>query len=451
MSNLTMIDFQIFPSQYEQTGDGRKCCWMGGRDPQKEGIVKLQPYETDAISGYTNPDWGFHLLATNEQDKYRLKYVKMSDPGGEWYGVTVDGKGKLTLTKWKEEKNQFIVKKLGAYYTLEFDNKHVECEGGYLGPTTDIQVWSITPPTQNEVKVYGDIPSGSFRMLWKFIKMDHLSGRDWVRNLAATSRKTDTLDRVFIPGTHDSGTEKNQAWYRTQYYTIPEQAAMGVRYFDLRVDKNWNIYHNTSSDITLKYVVDAVLDHLASHADEFFFLQITAEVPTGFSDRLFDYLKTNCPTVFPHVYLPDTIPTLENAKGKIFFIARYYAPAPHNDPAHPFKEHRMDWPDNTKDYANPSPFTGLKVYVQDKYEKVGLSEKFDDFIKPTLDKMFDRDSDWNINFTSLAIALRPLDAAKKINPWVANLLMWGTPPPAGALMVDEAQPGIIANIIAANF
>lgn len=451
MSNLTMIDFQIFPSQYEQDGNGNKCCWLGGRDSSNNAGVSLQPYQTDAISGNSNPEWAFHLLATGQSDQYNLKYAKMSEPLKYWYGVSVDG-GKLILKKWELD-TVFIVKKIGEYYTVEYGGKHAECENGNLGKDTSIDLWDIKPPTPQQVSVYSNIPTGSFRVLWKFIRMDHMSGRDWFTKLSATRSLTDKLDRLFIPGTHDSGTQKNTQWLKTQYHTIAEQAAMGVRYFDLRVANNWEIYHSGSySSIYLNYVVDTVVDHLTVHAGEFFFIQITAETPVGFSARLFDYLKANCPGVFPYVYLPDTIPTLKDAAKKIFFFARYQ-PAAHSDPAYPFKEHQIDWTDDTGgSNATNSPFATPQVYVQDRYKLVGDSNKFDNYITPTLyNKMFNRASDWTINFTSVSNVSYPLDAAWYINSWVANLLMWAAPLPCGILMIDGAETGNVANIIALNF
>ncbi len=450
MDNLNLIDFQIFPSQYEQDKNGYRCCWLGGRDPEKNVEVTLQPYQTDAIDGYTNPDWGFHLRSTGKPDQYYLKYVKMSAPLDYWYGVAVGG-GKLVLKKWTED-TVFIIKGIGEYYTLEYGGKHAECEDGYLGKNTSIDLWNIAPPTPEQVKVYDNIPAVSFRILWKFIKMDHMSGRDWVTKLRATKRKEVTLDRLFIPGTHDSGTEKNTQFNQTQFLTIPEQAAIGVRYFDLRVADNWQIYHGSDSDIDLKYVVDSVLDHLKNNPEEFFFLQISAQTPEGFSDRLYDYLEDNCVSVFSRVYMPDTIPTLENTVGgKIFFFARY-EPADHSKKTHSFKEHRIQWTDNTGgSEATYNPFTDRKVYVQDCYKFVGDSSKLNNYIIPTLyDKMFNKAAGWTINFTSVANKW-PIHSAEYLNPLVANLLMWTAPEPCGLLMIDDARQANVANIIALNF
>jgi hypothetical protein len=452
MNDLTLIDFQIFPSQYEQDGNGAKCCWMGGRDTSDTTPITLQPYQTDAIKGNTNPEWAFHLLATGNADEYRLKYVKMSEPLEEWYGVSVDNNA-LVLRKYKED-THFIVKKIGEYYTLEYQGKHVECTNGNLGKSTAIGLWDITPPTTQQVEDYKNIPQDTFRILWKFVKMSHISGPNWM-TLLSTTRSQETIDRLFIPGTHDSGTEKNSQWYQTQFQTIPEQVAMGVRYLDLRVAKNWEIYHEKSySGISLQYVVDTVLNHLDKHPDEFFFLQITPEDANGFSALLYDYLETKSPEVFNHVYMSSNIPTLEKAKGKIFFFARMYTPDSHSQKNHLFKEHPIDWPDNAPgSFATKIPFVSPQVYVQDRYSNEGDSSKFDNYIKPTLyNKMFSgKDPDWVINYTSVSNSEYPIHAAESINPWVANLLLWTKPKPSGVLMIDDARVGNIANIIALNF
>jgi hypothetical protein len=456
MSNLTMIDFQIFPSRYEQDGDGNKCCWLGGRNAADKAEVTLQPYKTDAISGNSNPEWGFHLLATGQPDECRLKYVKMSEPLKYWYGVSLNG-AKLIL-KDSVEDTHFIVKKIGEYYTLEYGDKHAECENGNLGKSTNIDLWDITPPTTDQLKVYDDIPFVSFRILWKFVKMDHISGRDWITKLSAAGRNLDTLDRLFIPGTHDSGTEKNTVVNQTQFLTIAEQVAIGVRYFDLRVGDDWQLYHGANSGIYLREVVKTVVDHRNAHPGEFFFLQITPETPARFSSRLIHYLIANCSglrggdcNVFPHVYLPDTIPKLQDAAGKIFFFARYH-PVPYNEPNYPFKEHEINWQDNTGGSdASPNPLAGAQVYVQDRYTNVLDPGKLNTYIIPTLKKkMFNKAPGWAINFTSVANK-NPIDSAKAINPNVANLLMWTTPKPCGIMMIDDARAGNVANIIALNF
>jgi hypothetical protein len=448
MNNLSLTDFQIFPSQYEEDGDGNKCCWLGGYQPSDNAEISLQPYKTDAISGNTNPKWGFHMGATGKPDEYRLKYVLMSDPLGQWHGVAVND-GKLVLKHWKEG-DVFIVKKIGQYYTVEYSGKHAECENGNLGKNTTIDLWNITPPTPQQVLVYNNIPAGSFRILWKFVKMDQMSGRDWLTRLNAAGRNKDKLDRLFIPGTHDSGTEENTQWLRTQCHTIAEQAAMGVRYFDLRVADNWKIYHNTSnSGIYLDYVVNTVVDHFKSHRDEFFFLQITPQTATGFSQRLFDYLGKYCTDVFAHIYLPDTMPTLEDAKGKVFFFARYQPDVV--DPK--FKEHQIEWQDNISGgNASINPFNSPQVYVQDRYDNESNDDKFKKYIVPTLDnKMFKGVTDWVINFTSVSNAAYPVYSSGNINPKVANLLMWAAPEPCGLLVMDYARVGSVANIIALNF
>ena len=451
MAALSLIDFEIFPSQYSQNGSGEKCCWLGGRPGSNKNRITLETYQTDAIAGHQNPEWGFHLLSTGNSDEYRLKYVKMSEPLKEWFGVVLEA-GKLVLHEYKDG-DIFTVKKLGAYYTLQASGGYVECESGSTGQATDIQIWNSTPPTAAQVATYSDIPEESFRLLWKFVKLAHMAGRNWISKIDP-SRIHQTIDRLFIPGTHDSGTEQNTQFNQTQFHTTAEQSAMGVRYFDLRVAKDWQLYHGSNSTITLKEVVRALVDHIDSHPSEFFILQITPEDAASFSTRLYAYLCTVDTHFFDkYAYLGSAMPSIHAAKGKIIFFARGYQPMQHGMPQFQF-EQAVEWKDNTEgSHATTKPFpaAGLRMYVQDCYSGAGDSYKFDSCITPTLDKMFKADtSHWYINFTSVANKY-PIDSAARINPWVANQLMWTESAPAGVLAIDDARPGSIANIIALNY
>lgn len=457
MSDHAMINFQIFPSQYEENGDGEKCCWLGGQPPTQDLLAQLKPYQTDAIPGRPNPDWGFHLLdAPGEPGKYRLKYVLMSDPNKWWYGVTVNGQGQLVLQA--TEGIHFTVKKLGAYYTLEYNGQFVESDNGNLGATTLIKTGTTTPPSLLAMSAYHTIPETTFRVLWKFIKMDHMSGREWQTKLLAIDKDL-TIDKIFFPGTHDSGTEGNTTVTdRCQYHTIPEQCAMGVRYFDLRVADDWDIYHGIAngggdSGINLKDVLDAVIDHLKHHGEEFFILQVSPETSTGFAQRLNQYLIDNFQLfINNYAYTTGVLPTLDTAKGKIIFFARGYDPIVHDDSGLQYQYH-IDWTDNIPGgYSSSDPFPHINAWIQDRYNLVVQdSTKFEEYVNPALKKMFVKNhNNWIINFCSVANG-GPLGSSKYINPRVANRLMWTPSQPTGLLMLDGARVGSIANIIALNF
>jgi hypothetical protein len=448
MENYAMINFQIFPSQYEQNGDGEKCCWLGGNP--SSGAVTLQPYNSAAVKNGSNREWGFHLLdVPNEPGKYRLKYVKMSDPSGEWYGVTVKDT-KLELLSSKEGVH-FTVRKLGAYYTLDYNGAYAECDNGNLGHNTSIITQMAAPPLPLQLIHYEGIPKQLFRLLWKFVKMDHISGPDWMTRLLP-AKKDLTINKLFIPGTHDSGTEKNTTANQTQFQTIPEQVAMGVRYLDLRVGDNWELYHGAYSGIWLDQVIDAVKTHIASYPNEFFILQVTPYTAQDFSKRLYDYLLSKFGGQFfdNYAYKSNDMPTLDTAKGKIIFFARDYDREKHGSPGFYF-ENAIGWLNKIPSFVTHEPFKNPNMYVQDAYDISSDSTKFDSYIWPILTQMFKKEHcDWIINFSSVANG-NPIGSAKKINPWVANLLMWTTVAPTGVLMIDDARVGNVANIIAQNF
>jgi hypothetical protein len=227
---------------------------------------------------------------------------------------------------------------------------------------------------------------------------------------------------------------------------------MGVRYFDLRVANDWDIYHGEDSGINLKDVLDAVIDHLKSHGEEFFILQIFPQTSTDFSKRLNQYLIDNFDLfINNYAYTTGVLPTLDTAKGKIIFFARGYEPIVHDDSGLQYEYH-IGWKDNIPGgYSSSDPFPHINVWVQDHYDLIPDSTKFDDYINPALKKMFVKDhNNWIINFCSVANG-GPLGSSDDINPWVANRLMWTPSQPTGLLMLDGARVGSIANIIALNF
>ena len=62
-------------------------------------------------------------------------------------------------------------------------------------------------------------------------KYDHLS--NWMESISDNI----PLRKIVIPGSHDSGT-KGMLWpWQTQKYDIAEQLELGIRYFDIRVNK----------------------------------------------------------------------------------------------------------------------------------------------------------------------------------------------------------------------
>lgn len=101
--------------------------------------------------------------------------------------------------------------------------------------------------------------------------------------------------------THDSGTgekSKNllhrlfEPFAKTQTKTIEEQIKSGVRYFDLRVDKNYNICHGLWKADKNLFEVLADLEYYAIKLDTDIYYTITVERNFKGIDSFIEYLKS---------------------------------------------------------------------------------------------------------------------------------------------------------------
>lgn len=102
------------------------------------------------------------------------------------------------------------------------------------------------------------------------------------------------INKLLIPGSHDSGTSKMSSWAKTQSRTIKEQLNLGIRYFDLRpkVHKSTFYVHHSevgpdgSADLghysksiqpddssNNKYIFKDIRDFLISHPKEIVILK----------------------------------------------------------------------------------------------------------------------------------------------------------------------------------
>lgn len=96
-------------------------------------------------------------------------------------------------------------------------------------------------------------------------KYDHLS--NWMESISDNI----LLRKIVIPGSHDSGT-KGMLWpWQTQKYDIAEQLELGIRYFDIRVNKKrgkFVIFHNVSNGVEFKPILEQIKDFLLKNPSE---------------------------------------------------------------------------------------------------------------------------------------------------------------------------------------
>ncbi|MEU7035011.1 phosphatidylinositol-specific phospholipase C [Streptomyces sp. NPDC046237] len=135
------------------------------------------------------------------------------------------------------------------------------------------------------------------------------------------------LQRLTIPGTHDSGARFGGLWSECQNTTLAQQLAYGIRFFDIRcrvTGGSFAIHHGPSyQNMMFGDVLIACRDFLAAHPSETVLMRVKQEYSSD-SDATFravfdDYLDNRgWRSLFR---IGDTLPALGEARGKVVLIA----------------------------------------------------------------------------------------------------------------------------------
>ncbi|MFC9794512.1 phosphatidylinositol-specific phospholipase C [Streptomyces sp. NPDC127584] len=147
--------------------------------------------------------------------------------------------------------------------------------------------------------------------------------RDWM----AGHGDPTPLQKLTIPGTHDSGARFGGPWSECQNTTIAQQLDSGIRFLDVRcrvTGGSFAIHHGASYQKAMfGDVLVACRDFLAAHPSETVLMRVKQEYSTD-SDATFravfdDYLDNR--GWRPLFRIGDTVPTLGQARGKVVLIA----------------------------------------------------------------------------------------------------------------------------------
>ncbi|MFF0477306.1 phosphatidylinositol-specific phospholipase C [Streptomyces sp. NPDC004284] len=135
------------------------------------------------------------------------------------------------------------------------------------------------------------------------------------------------LQRLTIPGTHDSGARFGGAWSECQNTTVAQQLDSGVRFLDVRcrvTGGSFAIHHGASyQNMMFGDVLVACRDFLAAHPSETVLMRVKQEYSEE-SDATFravfdDYLdRRGWRSLF---LIGDTLPLLGEARGRVVLLA----------------------------------------------------------------------------------------------------------------------------------
>ncbi|MGW6564240.1 phosphatidylinositol-specific phospholipase C [Streptomyces sp. NPDC054975] len=150
-----------------------------------------------------------------------------------------------------------------------------------------------------------------------------LTTQDWM----AGHGDPTPLQRLTIPGTHDSGARFGGPWAECQNTTIAQQLAAGIRFLDIRcrvTGGSFAIHHGAAyQHMMFGDVLIACRDFLAAHPSETVLMRVKQEYSSD-SDATFgaiftDYLDNRGWRSL--IRIGATVPTLGEARGKVVLIA----------------------------------------------------------------------------------------------------------------------------------
>lgn len=243
------------------------------------------------------------------------------------------------------------------------------------------------------------------------------------------------LSQITIPGTHDAGADKHSSnlhWCDPKPYIICQdfnmqnQMKLGVRWFDIRLNYHdegeLSVHHdkyylNKNFDDVLSWSID----FLNEWHHEIIILMIKQEHSSvsdyDFGEAVFKKMENHG---LNHFYLEKKVPTIAEARGKIYIVRRFV-----NHTGNKFGVY-VDWPNNTTGHMGH--YSGCSIYAQDHYSlnTVSTDTKYDEVVDCI--KKAHENTDHNtfyINFVSgeRVIILETLwETAKKINYRVEEYL-----------------------------
>ncbi|MGW9431386.1 phosphatidylinositol-specific phospholipase C domain-containing protein [Streptomyces decoyicus] len=246
--------------------------------------------------------------------------------------------------------------------------------------------------------VLAGVGSGQFTAGAAQRRASVLSVQDWMSGLGDAT----PVQRLTIPGTHDSGARKGGPWVACQNTSVDAQLNSGVRFLDVRcraIDDVFAIHHGAFyQELMFGDVLNACRAFLRAHPSETVLMRVKqeySEVSAEEFRRIFGiYLDDKG---YRSLFRLDAgLPTLGQARGRVVLLAD------------------SDGLGGVR-YADPQLFD-----IQDDY----MAEPFGKYpkIEAQFRKAVTQPGKLFVNYVSTAALLPPRSNADRLNPQVKNLL-----------------------------
>ncbi|MFC9238844.1 phosphatidylinositol-specific phospholipase C domain-containing protein [Streptomyces decoyicus] len=246
--------------------------------------------------------------------------------------------------------------------------------------------------------VLAGVGSGQFTAGAAQRRASVLSVQDWMSGLGDAA----PVQRLTIPGTHDSGARKGGPWVACQNTSVDAQLDSGIRFLDVRcraIDNVFAIHHGAFyQELMFGDVLNACRAFLRAHPSETVLMRVKqeySEVSAEEFRRIFGiYLDDKG---YRSLFRLDAgLPTLGQARGRVVLLAD------------------SDGLGGVR-YADPQLFD-----IQDDY----MAEPFGKYpkIEAQCRKAVTQPGKLFVNYVSTAALLPPRSNADRLNPQVKNLL-----------------------------
>ena len=178
------------------------------------------------------------------------------------------------------------------------------------------------------------------------------------------------LSQLTIPGTHDSASLFENAtslgFAKTQDLNLAQQLNLGVRFFDIRLNKDLDVYHGpVFQHLTFSQVTSICSSFLGSNPSETILMLINASDPKSNNKNpdAFARAVRNAMNGAAGLWsLGNQVPALGDVRGTIQLLRRYPAGS-----TTPVGIDLTDWPDNAG-YALKRNSDGINYAVQDHWQ-----------------------------------------------------------------------------------
>ncbi|MCJ0873633.1 phosphatidylinositol-specific phospholipase C [Streptomyces sp. AP-93] len=222
-----------------------------------------------------------------------------------------------------------------------------------------------------------------------------LSTQDWMRGLGDST----ALQRMTIPGTHDSGATRGGLYVACQNTSIADQLGSGIRFLDVRcrvTGGSFAIHHGAYyQNLMFGDVLAACWNFLAAHPSETVLMRLKQEYSeennATFRAVFDDYLNNRGWS--PLFKIADSLPTLGQVRGKVLLL-------PDNG----------GLPGGLR-YGDGNVFDIQDDYMAEPFAKRGKIENH-------FRKAVQQPGRFFMNYTSTAAALPPRWNSDRLNPQV---------------------------------